>query len=115
MFHRGEIKMTIDAEEELFQNYQRTRVELEEQKDRVKEYLRNGEDYTQELLYQVRQVVGKRERSMDSLMDIQRELQRNEANYLEELTQERKNLIQQQDEAESDYRKKRQKLIQQEG
>lgn len=115
MFHRGEIKMTIDAEEELFQNYQRTGVELEEQKDRVKEYLRNGEDYTQELLYQVRQVVGKRERSMDSLMDIQRELQRNEANYLEELTQERKNLIQQQDEAESDYRKKRQKLIQQGG
>lgn len=115
MFHRGEIKMTIDAEEELFQNYQRTRVELEEQEDRVKEYLRNGEDYTQELLYQVRQVVGKRERSMDSLMDIQRELQRNEANYLEELTQERKNLIQQQDEAESDYRKKRQELIQQEG
>ncbi|MBO0423082.1 hypothetical protein [Enterococcus plantarum] len=107
--------MTIDAEEELFQNYQRTRVELEEQEDRVKEYLQNGEDYTQELLYQVRQVVGKRERSMDSLMDIQRELQRNEANYLEELTQERKNLIQQQDEAESDYRKKRQKLIQQEG
>lgn len=111
MFHRGEIKMTTDTEEELFRNYQRARVELEEQEDRVKEYLRNGEDYTQELLHQVRQVVRKRERSMDSLMDMQRELQRNEANYLEELIQERKILIQQQDEAEYDYRKKRQELI----
>ncbi|MGM0219397.1 hypothetical protein [Enterococcus sp. AZ126] len=106
--------MTIDAEEKLFQEYQKTRADLEEQEDIVKVYLRNGADYTQELLYQVRQVVGKRERSLDSLMDIQRELQRNEANYLEELTQERKILIQQQDETEYDYRKKRQELIQQE-
>ncbi|EOI06894.1 hypothetical protein UAY_00236 [Enterococcus moraviensis ATCC BAA-383] len=103
--------MTTDTEEELFRNYQSARVELEEQEDRVKEYIRNGEDYTQELLHQVRQVVGKRERSMDSLMDMQRELQRNEANYLEELIQERKILIQQQDEAEYDYRKKHQELI----
>lgn len=106
--------MTIGAEEKLFQEYQKTRSALEEQEDIVKVYLRNGEDYTQELLHQVRQVVGKRERSMDSLIDTQRELQRNEANYLEELTQERKILIQQQDEAEYDYRKKRQELIQQE-
>ncbi|MEI5993036.1 hypothetical protein [Candidatus Enterococcus mansonii] len=100
----------METEEELLRNYQRSRAELEDQEDEVKRYIRNGQDYNQELFFQVRQLLGKRDASMESIIQTQRELQRNEDNYLEELAQERKELILQQEEVEQFYRKKRQEL-----
>lgn len=100
----------MKAEEELLRDYQRNRAELEEQEDTVKRYMRKGQDYTQEIFFQVRQILGKRSTSMESIMETQRELQRNEDHYLEELAQERKALILQQEEVEQFYRKKRQEL-----
>lgn len=100
----------MKAEEELLRDYQRNRAELEEQEDIVKRYIRKGQDYTQEIFFQVRQILGKRSTSMESIMETQRELQRNEDHYLEELAQERKELILQQEEVEQFYRKKRQEL-----
>ncbi|PZL75675.1 hypothetical protein CI088_04335 [Enterococcus plantarum] len=100
----------MKAEEELLRDYQRNRAELEEQEDTVKRYMRKGQDYTQEIFFQVRQILGKRSTSMESIMETQRELQRNEDHYLEELAQERKELILQQEEVEQFYRKKRQEL-----
>lgn len=97
-------------EEELLIDYQRNRAELEEQEDTVKRYMRKGQDYTQEIFFQVRQILGKRSTSMESIMETQRELQRNEDHYIEELVQERKALILQQEEVEQFYRKKRQEL-----
>lgn len=97
-------------EEELLRDYQRNRAELEEQEDTVKRYMRKGQDYTQEIFFQVRQILGKRSTSMESIMETQRELQRNEDHYIEELVQERKALILQQEEVEQFYRKKRQEL-----
>ncbi|MBO0465933.1 hypothetical protein JZO73_00110 [Enterococcus plantarum] len=98
----------MKAEEELLRDYQRNRAELEEQEDTVKRYMRKGQDYTQEIFFQVRQILGKRSTSMESIMETQRELQRNEDHYIEELVQERKELILQQEEVEQFYRKKRQ-------
>lgn len=100
----------MKAEEELLRDYQRNRAELEEQEDTVKRYMRKGQDYTQEIFFQVSQILGKRSTSMESIMETQRELQRNEDHYLEELAQERKELILQQEEVEQFYRKKRQEL-----
>ncbi|MGX7200772.1 hypothetical protein BCR22_08250 [Enterococcus plantarum] len=100
----------MKAEEELLRDYQRNRAELEEQEDTVKRYMRKGQDYTQEIFFQVRQILGKRSTSMESIMETQRELQRNEDHYIEELVQERKELILQQEEVEQFYRKKRQEL-----
>lgn len=100
----------MKVEEELLRDYQRNRAELEEQEDTVKRYMRKGQDYTQEIFFQVRQILGKRSTSMESIMETQRELQRNEDHYLEELAQERKELILQQEEVEQFYRKKRQEL-----
>ncbi|EOH92389.1 hypothetical protein UAW_03054 [Enterococcus haemoperoxidus ATCC BAA-382] len=100
----------MKAEEELLRDYQKNRAELEEQEDTVKRYIRKGQDYTQEIFFQVRQILGKRSTSMESIMETQRELQRNEDHYLEELAQERKALILQQEEVEQFYRKKRQEL-----
>ncbi|MGM0217965.1 hypothetical protein [Enterococcus sp. AZ126] len=100
----------MKAEEELLRDYQRNRAELEEQEDTVKRYMRKGQDYTQEIFVQVRQIIGKRSTSMESIMETQRELQRNEDRYLEELGQERKALMLQLEEVEQFYRKKRQEL-----
>lgn len=101
----------MEKEEALQQDYQKTRTELEEQEDTVKRYIRNGQDYTQDILVRVRQLLGKRATSMEPWMQTQRELQRNESDYLEELTKEKRSLIQQQEDVEQLYRKKRQQLL----
>lgn len=79
--------------ENLISTYQRERAELEEQEDNIKRLIRNCEDYTQDVLMKVRRLMGKRETHMEVTRETQQAIQKVEAEYLEELTQERKELI----------------------
>lgn len=100
----------MEREEELIRTYQRERGDLEEQEDSIKRLIRNGEDYTQDVLSQVRQLLSKRETSMDVVRETQQAIQRVEAEYLEELNQERKKVMIQQEEVEQTYHREYQQL-----
>lgn len=100
----------MDAEEVLLDEYQRNRGSLEDEEDEVKRFIRNGENYIEEALSRAHYVLSKRESGAEQFQHMQRELQRHTSYYLEELKQERKELILQQEEVERYYRNKRQEL-----
>lgn len=100
----------MEKEAELTKNYQKKRTELEEQEELVKQTMKRAQEYSQDIWEQLNHLVRKKDRSMDSLMEVRQKLQRNEANYIEELSDERKNLRDQQEEVDQIYRKNRQEL-----
>lgn len=61
-------------------------------------------------MFQARRLIDKRATSADPFMQLKRGLERTEENYVEELRQERRQIIEQKDKEEQIYRKKSQEL-----
>ncbi|MGG5341443.1 hypothetical protein [Enterococcus sp. AZ192] len=100
----------MDTEEAVRLECQRSRADLEEQEDTVKFLIRNGQEYTEDIFAHTHHLLSKRGYSQEIVQDMQRALQWDEADYLEELELERRELLMQQEEVEQQYRKKRQEL-----
>lgn len=102
----------MTTEEQLRNEYERIRWSLEEQEDHLKRRKRDGQQFIQETFLHVQRLLNKRGYSnVEPLQELRRELNRIEGEYIEELDSEKRVLLQQQEENEQDYRKKRQALI----
>lgn len=96
--------------EELRRDYQRNISELEEQENIIKRAILEGQDYTQDIMFQVRQLIDKRATSSDPFMQAKKELEQNEAHYVEKLKRERQLLISEKNKLEEKYVKQLKEL-----
>ncbi|WP_413517720.1 hypothetical protein [Carnobacterium maltaromaticum] len=94
----------MDKEEQLRRDYQQTRIRLEDQEDDIKALQRKGQKIAEEAYSELHYVLSDRSENDDSLNEARIELTYLEEDLLAELNREKKKLIQQQEDAEQQYK-----------
>ncbi|WP_157455684.1 hypothetical protein [Carnobacterium maltaromaticum] len=100
----------MDKEEQLRKDYQQTRIRLEDQEDDIKALQRKGQKIAEEAYSELYYILSDRSENDDSLNEARIELTYLEEDLLAELNREKKKLIQQQEDAEQQYKSDLKKL-----
>lgn len=94
----------MNKEEQLRKDYQQTRIRLEDQEDDIKALQRKGQKIAEEAYSELNYILSDRSENDDSLNEARIELTYLEEDLLAELNREKKKLIQQQEDAEQQYK-----------